>query len=164
MNFSDSSEKGPNLFSDRLRHAYNALRLAVLQRCSLTAMYEDEPPPPLTVRWMRPQTASAILELPTAPITSISQKDIGWQAFTAEESELCEAAWQKLSSEDRRRAEEGEDEDDEQRTSNDIEDDEEDIVGVSIAKDKLFEVDVRTMRVSLLLLTRQMYAFLTVHS
>ena len=110
-------------------------------------MYEDEPPPPLSVRWMRPQTASAILELPVAPIANIQQKDIGWQAFTAEESEQCEEAWQNLSTEERAGAESGEDDDVDKRSSSDLNDEEEDVVGVSIAKDKLFEVDVRSMRV-----------------
>lgn len=109
----------------------------------------SDDPPPLAVRWMRPQTATAFLELPIVPIVASSQKDISWQAFTEEESEACETAWAGLSANEKAEAEADESDD----VSNDVldegqDEEEEDKVGVSIAKDKLFEVDVRSMKVS----------------
>ncbi|KAH8114537.1 DDHD domain-containing protein [Phellopilus nigrolimitatus] len=106
----------------------------------------DYSPPPLSVRWMRPQASSAFLNLPTAPVTASSQKDLSWQAFTAEESAECEAAWLNLSDEERRLAEEDEGMSSTSGKSEDPDDEDRDTVGVSIAKDKLFEVDVRSMQ------------------
>lgn len=114
---------------------------------------DDPPSPPLVPRWLRPTSSSAILELPTAPVTlaSTPKDDVTWQAFTAEESAACEEAWQSLSDEEKQRAEQGPSEDEDGRQSIDADDDdEEDTVGVSIAKDKLFEVDVRRWSVSIL--------------
>ncbi|KAL5524599.1 hypothetical protein ACEPAF_9739 [Sanghuangporus sanghuang] len=104
----------------------------------------EETPPPLDVRWMRPVASSAILELPIAPVVVSAQKD--WQAFTAQESDECEHAWRSLSDEERTAAEESNDSDSVERNAEDIEDEDEDSIGVSIAEDKLFEVDVRSMR------------------
>ncbi|KAL5501511.1 hypothetical protein ACEPAH_8771 [Sanghuangporus vaninii] len=103
----------------------------------------DETLPPLDVRWMRPVASSAILELPIAPVVVSAQKD--WQAFTAQESDECERAWRSLSDEERTAAEESNDSDNIERNAEDIEDEDEDTIGVSIAEDKLFEVDVRSM-------------------
>lgn len=97
---------------------------------------------------MRPQASSAFLDLPTTPVTASSQKDLSWQAFTAEESAECEAAWLNLSDEERRLAEEDEGMSTTAGKSEDPDDEDRDTVGVSIAKDKLFEVDVRSMQVS----------------
>lgn len=107
---------------------------------------EEENSPPLDVRWMRPLGSSAILELPVAPVVVSVQKD--WQAFTAQESEECERAWRALSDEERAAAEESNDSEDVEKSAEDIEDEDEETIGVSIAQDKLFEVDVRSMRVS----------------
>ena len=121
-------------------------------------------PPPLAVRWLRPQTATAYLDLPTAPITLSVQKEVPWQAFTAEESKACEAAWQSLSEEEKRKSEEysmGNGSTSEGKSSNvdaAVEEDE-DTVGVSIARDKLFEVDVKRMRVRG---TRSLYGSLAI--
>lgn len=119
---------------------------------SAVSLPDVSSPPPLIVRWLRPQTATAFLDLPTAPITLSSQKEVPWQAFTAEESEACEAAWRALSDEERRTSEAAAadcESTSEQRTpsADDDLDEDDDTVGVSIAKDKLFEVDVRRMRV-----------------
>lgn len=112
----------------------------------------DEMPPPLDVRWMRPTSSSAILELPTAPVTlSNSPKDISWLAFTAEESAGCETAWQDMSEEKKKLAEEDEDPDVSKQHEEDEEDDDE-TVGVSIAEDKLFEVDVRSKHSSAMII------------
>ncbi|KAL5520107.1 hypothetical protein ACEPAG_1767 [Sanghuangporus baumii] len=104
----------------------------------------EETPPPLDVRWMRPVASSAILELPVAPVVVSAQKD--WQAFTTQESDECERAWRSLSDEERTAAEEINESDSVERNAEDIEDEDEDTIGVSIAEDKLFEVDVRSMR------------------
>ncbi|KAI5122806.1 hypothetical protein M0805_000148 [Coniferiporia weirii] len=107
----------------------------------------EEREPKLAVRWMRPQASSALLELPTVPIVQSSHKDVTtWQAFTAEESSKCELAWQALSDEERKLAEE--ERAVEELDSDDVDDDDDDeqTVGVSIAKDRLFEVDVRSMQ------------------
>lgn len=82
-------------------------------------------------------------------LTSSSKEDVAWQAFTAEESAECEEAWQSLSEEEKQRAEQGYWNSESGRNSPGAgDDDEEDTVGVSIAKDKLFEVDVRRWSVS----------------
>lgn len=110
---------------------------------SASSMY-DQDPPPLDVRWMRPKSSSVLLQLPTAPVTlASSPKDVAWQPFTAEESSGCESAWLELNEEDRKRAEEDEDLDIAKQHEED-EDDEDETVGVSISKDRLFEVDVRS--------------------
>ena len=131
-----------------LRHG-NALRppIARFLFSLSTTMSEEDTPPVLAVRWMRPLSSSALLELPTAPVTlSTATKD--WQAFTAEESAACEDAWQKMSDEEKSAAEWEDHAEDSRRSSDDIDNEDEDTVGVSIAKDKLFEVDVKSMRVS----------------
>lgn len=115
----------------------------------------DELPPVLT-RWLRPQISSAYLDLPSAPITTANSRETAWQAFTAEESAACEAAWQALTDEERKEAEEEPapviDDDVKGKLAAVENDEDDDTVGVSIAKDKLFEVNVRTMKVHLTLL------------
>lgn len=105
-------------------------------------------PPPLAVRWMRPQAATVYLELPTAPIVASTQKDVTWQAFTAAESAACEATWQTLSEEEQGVAESEGVDDEASKGGIEDPDEDEDKVGVTIAKDKLFEIDVQTMTVS----------------
>ncbi len=105
-------------------------------------------PPPLAVRWMRPQTAAVHLELPVAPIVASTQKEVSWQAFTAAESAACEATWQSMSEEEQRQAESEEGGDQAAKGGIEDADEEDDKVGVTIAKDKLFEIDVPTMTVS----------------
>ena len=128
----------------------NCIQLSDVVPPSSGTMPEDinPSPPQLVTRWMRPQSSSAVLELPTAPVTMSVQKDkdISWHPFTEEESSECETACQNLSEEERQSAENDE-HDNVSKSSEDIDDEDDDIVGVSIAKDKLFEVDVRSMRV-----------------
>lgn len=116
----------------------------------MTTMADDGEvePPPLVVRWMRPQAATVYLELPTAPIVASTQKDVTWQAFTAAESAACEATWQSMSEEEQRVAESEGVEDEASKGGIEDPDEDEDKVGVTIAKDKLFEIDVQTMTVS----------------
>ena len=97
---------------------------------------------------MRPQAATVHLELPTAPIVASTQKEVTWQAFTASESAACEETWQAMSEEERRRAESEGGGEDASKGGIEDPDEEEDTVGVTIAKDKLFEIDVQTMTVS----------------
>ena len=110
---------------------------------------DSNTPPELIVRWFRPQGSSALLDLPSAPV-AIPSKESNWQAFTEEESAACEEAWWALGPEERRRIHEAEAYgtlySDIERTEED-EDALKDKVGVAIAKDRLFEVDVRSMRV-----------------
>ena len=101
--------------------------------------------PPLAVRWMRPKSSTAHLELPTAPIALTSQKDVVWIPFTVEESLECEAAWASLSDDEHKRACESNRPESSEISSGEEEDEE--FVGVSIAEDKLFEIDVRSMTV-----------------
>lgn len=105
---------------------------------------------------MRPQYSSAYLDLPSAPITTRSQES-SWQAFTDEESKACEAAWQALSDDEKVIEEDiitPLPSSKEKEKEGDLEDgqEEEDTVGVSIAMDKLFEVNVRKMRVLIIIL------------
>ncbi|EJD50770.1 hypothetical protein AURDEDRAFT_182151 [Auricularia subglabra TFB-10046 SS5] len=94
--------------------------------------------PRYSIRWLRPAYSTALLDLPTAPVTQTSSD--AWRAFSEDESAACEAAWQRLpkdlqhnSGEDLAAIE----------TDDSLEDD---TVGVAIMRDRLFEVDVRTMQ------------------
>ncbi|TDL17868.1 hypothetical protein BD410DRAFT_753898 [Rickenella mellea] len=101
------------------------------------------------VRWLRPQNSSAYLDLPSAPITA-NTKGTAWQAFTEEESNACEAAWQALTEDERKKALENSvgssDKELKEKPTPEFDEEDEDTVGVSIAKDRLFEVNVRTMK------------------
>ena len=108
---------------------------------------DEQKPPPLNVRWMRPKSSSAFLELPTAPISLTNTKDLSWLAFSEEESKQCEDAWEQLSEEEKKTASELGNQEKSNSENGDEEDDDEETVGVSIAQDKLFEVDVRRMQV-----------------
>lgn len=115
-------------------------------------------PPAVSYRWLRPKVASAVLDLPIAPVT-VNLKDSAWQAFTEEESEACEEAWNGLSDDERALAytynekllEGGQKtpEGGQKTPTSDQADEEEpdDVVGVSIAEDRLFEVNVRSLQV-----------------
>ena len=103
---------------------------------------EREPPPTYTVRWLRPHYATVLLDLPTAPVAKGSGNH--WHSFTEEESAACEAAWLELPEECR--LDSGETEENNVATDP-MEEEEDDVVGVAIYKDRLYEVDVRVMHV-----------------
>ena len=111
---------------------------------------DEENAPQCFVSWMRPQNATAYLELPSAPVTA-GPKDTSWLAFTDEESAACEEAWQALPEEERHNIEQSAAEN--TIAGGELAVDEEDVelhdekVGVSIARDKLFEVDVKSLTV-----------------
>ncbi|EJD52265.1 hypothetical protein AURDEDRAFT_181761 [Auricularia subglabra TFB-10046 SS5] len=101
---------------------------------------EYDEPPYYAVRWLRPHYATALLNLPTAPVAQGSGHH--WHAFTEAESEECEDAWLSLPEEARLNSGETYD----GPAADEMEEDEEDVVGVAIYKDKLYEVDVRRMQ------------------
>ncbi|KZW00438.1 hypothetical protein EXIGLDRAFT_667492 [Exidia glandulosa HHB12029] len=105
-----------------------------------TTRDDDELTPDYVVRWLRPHYATALLDLPSAPV-ALSSAD-HWHAFSEEESAACEEAWMKLP--DGLRLDSGDAND--SPTSEDFAEQEDDVVGVAIYKDMLYEVDVRFMQ------------------
>lgn len=96
--------------------------------------------PHYAIRWLRPAYSTALLDLPTAPVTQGGTD--AWRAFSPEESAACEEAWQRLPKDERHNTGEG--------LSAIVPDnglDPADVVGVQIYNDKLYEVDVRVMQV-----------------
>lgn len=102
----------------------------------------DPEMPTYTVRWLRPHYATMLLDLPTAPV---AQTKDHWHAFTEEESDELESEWWRLPDDERRNC--GPMNGEEHRVPDELDEDDEDLVGVAIYKDKLFEVDVSTMEV-----------------
>jgi hypothetical protein len=95
--------------------------------------------PKYAIRWLRPAYSTALLDLPTSPIDQ-SAADT-WRAFTDEESVACEEAWQRLPRD--QRLESGENVIAPRETTDDAHlgvDRDEDVVGVAIYKDRLYEV------------------------
>jgi hypothetical protein len=103
-------------------------------------------PPQIHIRWFHAGTSHL---LSTAPITLGSS--VTWEPLSEEESNLCEKAWQALSEEDRAATLNNEivDNDDaaRDRPEDDGSDDEDGLVGIPVATDQLFEVDVKRMKV-----------------
>ncbi|KZT35133.1 hypothetical protein SISSUDRAFT_1064729 [Sistotremastrum suecicum HHB10207 ss-3] len=102
-------------------------------------------PPHFKVRWLRPYISTAYLDLPANPIVPSGSTSSGaWQALSERESEECEKIWETLSDEDKIEAEK--EEEDAANSGETADENTEDKVGVSVGKDRLFEVDVRHMR------------------
>ncbi|KZS90434.1 hypothetical protein SISNIDRAFT_475303 [Sistotremastrum niveocremeum HHB9708] len=102
-------------------------------------------PPYFKVRWLRPYISTAYLDLPANPIVPSGSTSSGaWQALSERESEECEKIWETLSDEDKIEAEK--EEEDAANSGETADENTEDKVGVSVGKDRLFEVDVRHMR------------------
>lgn len=100
--------------------------------------------PQVHVRWWHSSHGVAHLELLAAPSTKVSSHT--WTRLTREESDNCEKAWQALSDEEKQASMRSEP--DRPVSTALYEDGEEDLLlGVPIGKEKLFEVDVRTMKV-----------------
>lgn len=104
-------------------------------------------PPSINIRWLRPTASTALLQLPTTPVTLISADT--YVALSPEESEQCEEAWKSLSEEEQAVALElsWSSANKVQNVAEDFENEDE-TVGVTIFDDRLFEIDVRTMEVS----------------
>lgn len=115
--------------------------------------------PRIHVRWFHQGPASL---LSTAPV--LATPNMKWQPFTRKESDACEAAWAHLPEAEQRQIEEfGLDGAKEPKPAENVaelvktesateaaeEDDneEDDSIGVLVQTDRLFEVDVRKMRV-----------------
>jgi hypothetical protein len=101
--------------------------------------------PEIHVRWWHSSHGTAHLELLATPSAKISS--LSWTKLTRDESSRCEEAWQTLTDEEKANS---------QRTSPDrpiaatttVEEGEDELLlGVPIGKERLFEVDVRTMTV-----------------
>jgi hypothetical protein len=102
--------------------------------------------PQIHVRWWHSTHGLAHMELLATPSAKISSQS--WTKLSRDESDRCEAAWQELTEEEKRASiarsnpedlspSRGEDEEHPQ------------VLGVPIGKERLFEVDVRTMTVRL---------------
>jgi len=112
---------------------------------------EPSLPPSIAIRWLRPTMSTPYLQLLSAPITA-SNVDT-WIALTEEESAQCEEAWDSLSAEQRIAAEadaEGGSRAESQGSKSvvDNSDEEDETVGITIFEDRLFEINVRNMEVS----------------
>ncbi|KAG8786311.1 hypothetical protein FRC12_016730 [Ceratobasidium sp. 428] len=104
-------------------------------------MSDEGPPPSIFVQWYHAGPAELLSSAPVSLGTTVA-----WQTLTRAESIACESAWASLSDEERKLANEYiEEEKDVPPVDEDIED-ERDFLGVPVTLDKLFEVDVRTMR------------------
>ncbi|PVF99520.1 hypothetical protein CPB86DRAFT_825001 [Serendipita vermifera] len=98
--------------------------------------------PKIHVRWWHSTHGLAHMELLATPSAKISTQS--WTRLTRDESDRCEAAWQELTEEEKRASiETSEPEEPSPSTGEDGEDPL--ILGVPIGKERLFEVDVRTM-------------------
>ncbi|KAG8931602.1 hypothetical protein FRC02_002477 [Tulasnella sp. 418] len=93
----------------------------------------SEEPPNHHVRWFH---AGPTTLLSIAPITLSTTTN--WQPLTREESDLCEEAWRELTPEDQAEAS--------QRDIDPNEDDDDMKIGIPISRDRLFEVDVKAMK------------------
>lgn len=98
------------------------------------------------VRWWHSSHGTAHLELLATPSAKISS--LSWTKLTRDESDRCEEVWQALTDEEKKLSQEPKS--DQPVAAPVIEDGEEDLLlGVPIGKERLFEVDVKTMTVSL---------------
>ena len=100
----------------------------------------DNAAPEIFVQWYHAGPAEL---LSSAPVTL--GPVVAWQSLTREESNACEAVWNTLSHEEKELAHKYIEEEVEVPS---LEEDEEDFLGVPVTLDKLFEINVRTMRVS----------------
>lgn len=97
---------------------------------------DSEEPPKHHVRWLH---GGPPMLLSSAPVT-LGATPV-WQQFTREESDACEEAWQALSEDEKSTALGSADD-----TTDEDHDDTK--VGIPVSRDKLFEVDVVSMKLS----------------
>jgi hypothetical protein len=97
-------------------------------------------PPNIFVQWYHAGPAELLSSVPV-----ILGSTVAWQTLTRNESEACEATWNTLTDDEKKLAHSYIEEDIEVPP---LEEDENDFLGVPVTLDKLFEVNVRTMRVS----------------
>lgn len=101
-------------------------------------------PPNIHVRWWYASHGTTQLELPATPSAKVSPQP--WTKLTREESDRCEQAWQALSDEEKLASLHNIA--DQPVTPAVAGDEEEDLMlGVPIGKERLFEVNVKTMTV-----------------
>lgn len=96
--------------------------------------------PEIFVQWYHAGPAEL---LSSAPVTL--GPAVAWQSLTRGESIACEATWNTLTDEEKELAHKYIEEELEVPP---LAEDEEDFLGVPVTIDKLFEINVRTMRVS----------------
>ncbi|KAG8812689.1 hypothetical protein FRC19_002992 [Serendipita sp. 401] len=89
--------------------------------------------PDIHVRWWHSSHGAAHLELLATPAAKVSSQS--WTKLTREESNMCEETWRSLTDEEKQSPRIPDDEHEEDNLQ----------VGVSIGKERLFEVDVRSM-------------------
>src|ERR1700761_6936377 len=97
------------------------------------------------IRWFRPFISTSHLELLPTPVLAPSSDANKWVALTDLESNECEALWNSLDPLERLSGDASENEiekDGRLSPENTLSE-----IGVGIGKEKLFEVDVRRMKV-----------------
>ncbi|QRV92658.1 phospholipase [Ceratobasidium sp. AG-Ba] len=100
---------------------------------------EVDGPPTIFVQWYHAGPAEL---LSSAPVSLGS--NVAWQTLTREESIACEAAWNSLTDEEKQTANEYVEE---VKDVPPLEDEDDDgFLGVPVTVDKLFEINVKTMR------------------
>lgn len=97
-------------------------------------------PPEIFVQWYHAGPAELLSSAPVALGPTVA-----WQTLTRDESNACEAVWKSLTPEEQATAHKYIEEELEVPA---IDEDDHDFLGVPVTLDKLFEVNVRTMRVS----------------
>lgn len=113
---------------------------------------DSEEPPKHHVRWFH---GGPPMLLSSAPVT-LGPTPV-WQPFTREESDACEESWQALS-EDEKITPLGSADD----TTDEDHDDAK--VGIPVSRDKLFEVDVISMKVNNKMCAKRTSLTITSHS
>jgi hypothetical protein len=104
--------------------------------------------PDIHVRWWHSSHGGAQLELLATPSAKVASQT-GWTKLSREESDRCERAWQALTDEEKQAS--LQDTEDYPAAPVVIDEDDDDLIpGIPIGKERLFEVDVRTMKVCLL--------------
>jgi hypothetical protein len=144
-------EKKPSRRQSNIRPASSQpplivnLKLTTLYNTSLNHSNICMDCPKVHVRWWHSSHGVQHLELLATPSTKVSS--LSWTKLTREESDNCEREWQALSDDEKQASMRSEP--DQPVAAAVYEDGEEDLLlGVPIGKEKLFEVDVRTMSVS----------------
>ncbi|CAE7090882.1 unnamed protein product [Rhizoctonia solani] len=98
---------------------------------------DEQQPPQIFVQWYHAGPAELLSSAPVA------LDPTAWQTLSREESNACEAVWNKLNPEEQATAHQYIEEELEVPP---LEEDDEEFLGVPVTVDKLFEINVRTMR------------------
>ncbi|KAH7336775.1 DDHD domain-containing protein [Rhizoctonia solani] len=104
----------------------------------MTMEIDEQQPPEIFVQWYHAGPAEL---LSSAPVSL--GPTVAWQTLSREESNACEAVWKTLTPEEQATAHQYIEDELEVPP---VEEDDQEFLGVPVTVDKLFEVNVRTMR------------------